>query len=216
VCVFCYAPASDWRKATRIISIAFARAAESSFPQAPASGAQGPDHLTFRSRGRLEECRCRSTASDPGRACGSTSSVCIRHARHGLIGDVLRAYERLVLGCHARRPHAVSPPLKASEARLWEVSTPLLESPPPVRLLRAGSWGPNAIHQLIAPRAWRLPFERAWPRPEQGRRVIPADAEADSKRPPFQRIYYNYLITRIVCVVLPDVQPDMKRPIAAF
>ena len=25
-----------------------------------------------------------------------------------------------------------------------------------------GSWGPNAIHQLIAPHAWRLPFERAW------------------------------------------------------
>jgi len=25
-----------------------------------------------------------------------------------------------------------------------------------------GSWGPNAIHQLVAPHAWRLPFERAW------------------------------------------------------
>jgi glucose-6-phosphate 1-dehydrogenase len=25
-----------------------------------------------------------------------------------------------------------------------------------------GSWGPNAIHQLIAPNAWRLPFEREW------------------------------------------------------
>jgi glucose-6-phosphate 1-dehydrogenase len=31
-----------------------------------------------------------------------------------------------------------------------------------VRLYAPGSWGPNAIHQLIAPRAWRLPFERAW------------------------------------------------------
>ena len=26
----------------------------------------------------------------------------------------------------------------------------------------AGTWGPNAIHQLIAPHAWRLPFEREW------------------------------------------------------
>ena len=28
--------------------------------------------------------------------------------------------------------------------------------------LSLGSWGPNAIHQLIAPDAWRLPFERGW------------------------------------------------------
>jgi len=25
-----------------------------------------------------------------------------------------------------------------------------------------GGWGPNAIHQLIVPHAWRLPFERSW------------------------------------------------------
>jgi glucose-6-phosphate 1-dehydrogenase len=25
-----------------------------------------------------------------------------------------------------------------------------------------GTWGPNAIHQLVAPHAWRLPFEREW------------------------------------------------------
>ena len=42
------------------------------------------------------------------------------------------------------------------------LSTPLLQAPPPVRLYAPGSWGPNAIHQLIAPHAWRLPFERSW------------------------------------------------------
>jgi len=46
--------------------------------------------------------------------------------------------------------------------RLWEVSSPLLENPPPVRLYEQGSWGPKSIHQLVAPHAWRLPFERAW------------------------------------------------------
>jgi glucose-6-phosphate 1-dehydrogenase len=46
--------------------------------------------------------------------------------------------------------------------RLWEVSAPLLDDPPPVRGYDLDSWGPNAIHQLIAPRAWRLPFERVW------------------------------------------------------
>jgi glucose-6-phosphate 1-dehydrogenase len=38
----------------------------------------------------------------------------------------------------------------------------LLEAPPPVRFYAPASWGPNAIHQLVAPHAWRLPFERAW------------------------------------------------------
>ena len=41
-------------------------------------------------------------------------------------------------------------------------STPLLEDPPPVQPYPPGSWGPNEIHQLIAPHAWRLPFERKW------------------------------------------------------
>jgi glucose-6-phosphate 1-dehydrogenase len=50
--------------------------------------------------------------------------------------------------------------------RLWDVSSALLEAPPPVRSYAPGSWGPNAIHQLIAPFAWRLPFERAWRDPD--------------------------------------------------
>ena len=61
---------------------------------------------------------------------------------------------------HERRPHAVHN--AEGIERLWDLSTPLLEAPPPVRPYAPGSWGPNAIHQLIAPHAWRLPFERAW------------------------------------------------------
>ena len=45
---------------------------------------------------------------------------------------------------------------------LWERSTPLLENPPPVKPYAPGTWGPNSIHQLVAPHAWRLPFERRW------------------------------------------------------
>jgi glucose-6-phosphate 1-dehydrogenase len=41
--------------------------------------------------------------------------------------------------------------------RLWEVATPLLESPPKVQRYAAGSWGPDAVHDLIAPRRWHLP-----------------------------------------------------------
>jgi glucose-6-phosphate 1-dehydrogenase len=38
----------------------------------------------------------------------------------------------------------------------------LLADPPPSKPYPPGTWGPNAIHQLIAPHAWRLPFERGW------------------------------------------------------
>jgi hypothetical protein len=51
--------------------------------------------------------------------------------------------------------------------RLWKVSSPLLETPPPVRLYEGGSWGPKSIHHLVAPHAWRRPFERAWVDPNE-------------------------------------------------
>jgi glucose-6-phosphate 1-dehydrogenase len=47
----------------------------------------------------------------------------------------------------------------SSEAieRLWEISEPVLDRPPPVRPYEPGSWGPAAIDELIAPRRWHLP-----------------------------------------------------------
>jgi hypothetical protein len=38
--------------------------------------------------------------------------------------------------------------------RLWEVSIPLLEAPPLVRLYPPGAWRPKSIHQLVTPHAW--------------------------------------------------------------
>ena len=49
----------------------------------------------------------------------------------------------------------------SSEAieRLWEVSEPLLQDPPPAIAYEPGSWGPTEIDQLIAPRHWHLPSD---------------------------------------------------------
>jgi glucose-6-phosphate 1-dehydrogenase len=41
--------------------------------------------------------------------------------------------------------------------RLWEISTPLIEDPPPVELYAPGCWGPDSIRRLIAPHHWYLP-----------------------------------------------------------
>jgi glucose-6-phosphate 1-dehydrogenase len=45
--------------------------------------------------------------------------------------------------------------------RLWEVAAPVLAAPPPVHVYPAGSWGPEAIDELIAPRRWHLPERTA-------------------------------------------------------
>jgi glucose-6-phosphate 1-dehydrogenase len=41
--------------------------------------------------------------------------------------------------------------------RLWEISTPLLQNPPPVQPYPRGTWGPASVHQLVTPYRWHLP-----------------------------------------------------------
>jgi glucose-6-phosphate 1-dehydrogenase len=41
--------------------------------------------------------------------------------------------------------------------RLWEISAPLIENPPPVEIYPAGSWGPDSARRLISPHHWYLP-----------------------------------------------------------
>ena len=41
--------------------------------------------------------------------------------------------------------------------RLWEISTPLLDNPPPAEPYESGSWGPASVDKLIAPYRWHLP-----------------------------------------------------------
>jgi glucose-6-phosphate 1-dehydrogenase len=41
--------------------------------------------------------------------------------------------------------------------RLWEISTPLLDDPPPVEPYAPGSWGPESVKRLVAPYRWHLP-----------------------------------------------------------
>ena len=41
--------------------------------------------------------------------------------------------------------------------RLWEISAPLLDSPPPAEPYEPGSWGPASVDRLIAPFRWHLP-----------------------------------------------------------
>jgi glucose-6-phosphate 1-dehydrogenase len=144
----------------RIISIAFREPPKSMFPADSGVGAQGPDHLTF-DLADVSKMSLSFYGKRPGPGM-RLDKLSLQFAMNdtGLVGDVLEAYERLILDA-MRGDRTLFTNAEGIE-RLWEVSAPLLEAPPPVRLYAPGSWGPNSMHQLIAPHAWRLPFERVW------------------------------------------------------
>ena len=144
----------------RIISIAFREPPKSMFPLGSGVGAHGPDHLTF----DLADAS-RLSLSFYGKRPGTGMRLdkqSLQFALHetGRTADLLEAYERLIYDAMSG-DHTLFTSAEGIES-LWERSKPLLENPPPVRPYAPGSWGPNAIHQLIAPDAWRLPFERGW------------------------------------------------------
>jgi glucose-6-phosphate 1-dehydrogenase len=143
-----------------IISIAFQEPPKSMFPPGSGVGQYGPDHLTFDLADVF-----RMSLSFYGKRPGpgmKLDKLSLRFTMQetGHAEEVLEAYERLILD--AMRGDRTLYTTAEGIERLWEVSAPVLNDPPPVRSYDPGSWGPNAIHQLIAPRAWRLPFERAW------------------------------------------------------
>jgi glucose-6-phosphate 1-dehydrogenase len=144
----------------RIISIAFKEAPRTMFPPGSGVGSQGPDHLTF-DLADASKVSLSFYGKRPGPGMKleklsmqfSTQETEYSH-------DVLEAYERLILDA-MRGDHTLFTTADGIES-LWERSRELLEDPPPVKMYQPGTWGPNAIHQLIAPNGWRLPFERVW------------------------------------------------------
>ncbi|MEQ6903582.1 glucose-6-phosphate dehydrogenase [Nocardioides sp. YIM 152588] len=148
----------------RIISIAFKEPPRSMFPKHSGVGDHGPDHLTF----DLAD-QAKMSLSFYGKRPGpgmrlDKLSMQFAMKDTSWAGSVLEAYERLIYDA-ARGDRTLFTSADGIE-RLWEVSAPLLENPPIIRPYRQGSYGPNQIHQLVAPYAWRLPFEREWRQPD--------------------------------------------------
>jgi glucose-6-phosphate 1-dehydrogenase len=144
----------------RIISIAFREPPRSMFPAGSGIGSQGPDHLTF----DLAD-SSKLSLSFYGKRPGpgfTLDKLSLQFALHetGMEADVLEAYERLLHDAMTG-DHTLFTTAEGIE-RVWEIAAPLQDNPPPVYLYRLGSWGPEAIQQLIGSRGWRLPFRRAW------------------------------------------------------
>lgn len=125
----------------RIISIAFHEPPKSMFPKDSGVGLQGHDHLP-------------SDLSDASRTSLSFYAKWPRARmkldKHSLqfamdetkhIGEVLEAYERLILDA-MNGDHTLFTTSIGIE-RLWELSTPLLETPPPVSRYAQRGLGPK-------------------------------------------------------------------------
>ena len=144
----------------RVVSIAFREPPKSMFPPEAGVGVAGPDHLTF----DLADTP-RLSLSFYGKRPGpgmrlEKASMQFSLGETGQQGDVLEAYERLIHDAMTGDRTLFT--TAEGVERLWEISDPLLEHPSPLRPYPKGSWGPPEVHELIAPRRWRLPFERKW------------------------------------------------------
>jgi glucose-6-phosphate 1-dehydrogenase len=144
----------------RIISIAFKEPPKTMFPNGSGVGEFGTDHLTF----DLAEAS-RLSLSFYGKRPGPGMRLAKQSLQFSLYEDqthveLLEAYERLIydamIGDRSLFANA------QGIERLWEISEEILDAPPDVHPYPEESWGPDAIHELIAPRTWRLPFARKW------------------------------------------------------
>jgi glucose-6-phosphate 1-dehydrogenase len=139
----------------KLVTVAFREPPRMLFPLVDAATRHNrQDHLTFDfdERGGIT---ARFLAKKPGPTIVLERAT-MRFGYESLGTGILEAYERLfhdaMIGDKTLFTRA------DGIERLWEISTPLLDDPPPVQPYPQGGWGPEpAIHDLIAPRSWALP-----------------------------------------------------------
>jgi len=143
-----------------LLTIAFTQPPRRMFPLDcnQISESFGHDHLTFElgDPGSI-------SASFLAKVPGPTIQLGEAHMRFsyadtfGGVEQALDAYERLIHDVMVGDRTLFTS--SAAIERLWEISEPVLEQPPPSASYEPGSWGPTEIEDLIAPRRWHLPSD---------------------------------------------------------
>ncbi|HXW44354.1 MAG TPA: glucose-6-phosphate dehydrogenase [Streptosporangiaceae bacterium] len=98
----------------------------------------------------------RFLAKEPGAEMTlSAASMIFRYSDSFAQANALEGYERLILDAMIGDQSLFT----SSDGieRLWEISEPLLQNPPPVETYAPGSWGPASVNKLIEPFRWHLP-----------------------------------------------------------
>ncbi len=98
----------------------------------------------------------RFLAKEPGAEMSlSTASMVFKYADSFASANALEGYERLILDAMVGDQSLFTS--SDGVERLWEISEPLLQDPPPVEPYAPGTWGPDSINKLISPFRWHLP-----------------------------------------------------------
>ena len=82
------------------------------------------------------------------------SKMVFRYEDSFAAANALEGYERLILLAMLGDQSLFT--RSDGIERVWEISQPLLEHPPPVQPYAPGTWGPAAVEKLIAPFRWHL------------------------------------------------------------
>ena len=85
----------------------------------------------------------------------SDASMVFKYSDSFASANALEGYERLILDAMVGDQSLFTS--SAGIERLWEISEPLLQNPPPVEPYAPGSWGPDSVSKLIEPFRWHLP-----------------------------------------------------------
>jgi len=96
-------------------------------------------------------------AKEPGATMElGAAEMIFRYGDSFCVANGLEGYERLLLDAMSGDQSLFA--RADGIERLWEISAPLLENPPPVQPYAPGSWGPQpSLDQLTAPYRWQLP-----------------------------------------------------------
>ena len=155
------APASGWPRARGSSRSPSRSRPRSMFPAGSGVGDHGPDHLTFDLADQAKmSLSFYGKRPGPGMKLDKLSMQFAMHdtgwagrGARGVRAADLRRRRAATAPCS--RPPRASSGSGRSRRRCWRTRR---SSGPYAQ----GSWGPNQIHQLVAPFTWRLPFERQW------------------------------------------------------
>jgi glucose-6-phosphate 1-dehydrogenase len=84
-----------------------------------------------------------------------STGMTFRYKNSFATANALEGYERLILLAMVGDQSLFT--RSDGVERLWEISAPLLDNPPPAEPYKRGSWGPPSIDRLISPFRWHLP-----------------------------------------------------------
>ena len=84
----------------------------------------------------------------------SDATMVFKYADSFAAANALEGYERLILDAMIGDQSLFTS--SSQIERLWEISEPLLQNPPPVEPYAPGTWGPDSVSKLIEPFHWHL------------------------------------------------------------